>query len=268
MHGEQAERKLPEESDQQPATTQPEPVESSHTSVQGSPENQAAPQSESAVVDDAALSVSEAENSAQSAQTAEKQSAVEPSPVQDASLPAATNEAEKENPTEPAKDEQITSNQPQTLQQAIHSSTAGSADQDVTTVNTRQLLYELQAERAMLPVFAGDTGNLQGVRFYIPDHREPLLVNRTLISIGRTDAGNNIHPTLDLTPYHGRELGVSRYHAEIVFSNDKYFIKDIGSTNGTWVNSRKIPPYQQIQLYSGDQVRFGHLMLVVRFLEK
>lgn len=141
---------------------------------------------------------------------------------------------------------------------------AGSADTDVTTISTRKLLIELEIERA-LPVFAGDTGTLQGVRFYLSDMQEPIVINQPIISIGRADPAQNIRPALDLTLHYGLQLGVSRYHAEITGSHGKYYLKDFGSTNGTWINNRKIPTYQQIPVYSGDQLRFGHLVLVVRF---
>lgn len=108
------------------------------------------------------------------------------------------------------------------------------------------------------------TPDRRGVLFYIANEVKPIVVTGTnLIRLGRADSQNK--PTLDLNKYHARELGVSRNHAEIVFSDKAYFIKDNGSTNGTWVNGEKIPPYRQVLLQDSDQVRLGHFTMLVKF---
>jgi pSer/pThr/pTyr-binding forkhead associated (FHA) protein len=108
---------------------------------------------------------------------------------------------------------------------------------------------------------------LQGVLFYIPNQSKPIIITDIddVIRIGRADRSSNIIPDFDLGPYHGAELGVSRYHAEIVFTDGKYFLKDMGSRNGTWINGTKIQPYRQISLTDGDQIRFGHFTVLVKF---
>jgi pSer/pThr/pTyr-binding forkhead associated (FHA) protein len=106
----------------------------------------------------------------------------------------------------------------------------------------------------------------QGVLFYIPNQSKPIIVtNIDLVRIGRADKASDNIPDLDLGTFHGAELGVSRYHAEIVFTDGKYFLKDMGSSNGTWINESKIQPYRQIALSDGDQVRFGHFTLLLKF---
>lgn len=106
----------------------------------------------------------------------------------------------------------------------------------------------------------------QGVLFYVPNQSNPIIITNTaVIRIGRTDITSGSNPDLDLGPFHGAELGVSRYHAEIVYKDQKYFLKDMGSRNGTWINQRKIPPYRQMPLDDADQVRFGHFTLLVKF---
>ncbi|SRR5579884_1144630 len=47
---------------------------------------------------------------------------------------------------------------------------------------------------------------------------------------------------------------VSRHHAEIRLENGRFFIRDLGSRNGTWVGSRRIT---KLQLFNGDLLRFG-----------
>lgn len=53
------------------------------------------------------------------------------------------------------------------------------------------------------------------------------------------------------------EVGVGRVHAEIHKNEDKYYIKDIQSLNGSFVNGRKIPTNQYFELKTGDQIKIG-----------
>ena len=52
------------------------------------------------------------------------------------------------------------------------------------------------------------------------------------------------------------EAGVSRRHAQIVENNMAYYLRDLGSTNGTFLNSKKIPDGDQV-LKDGDKIRLG-----------
>lgn len=47
----------------------------------------------------------------------------------------------------------------------------------------------------------------------------------------------------------------SRKHAEIILQNNTWLIRDLGSTNGTWVNGQKI--FQITELESGDRIVVG-----------
>lgn len=99
---------------------------------------------------------------------------------------------------------------------------------------------------------------------FFPQQSEPTIFELTdSITLGRTDFRANIHPTVDLTPYHGALLGVSRFHAEITLTNGRFHIKDMGSTNGTRINNVKIPPYRHFPFKSGDTLRLGHLNILI-----
>ena len=52
---------------------------------------------------------------------------------------------------------------------------------------------------------------------------------------------------------------VSRYHAKITRENDRYFITDLNSTNGTFLNGEALMTYQQKELNSGDVVSFANI---------
>lgn len=51
---------------------------------------------------------------------------------------------------------------------------------------------------------------------------------------------------------------VSRKHAIIVYKNHRFFVIDLGSTNGTFVNGKKV---EGVPLRSGDMIQFGDSVL-------
>ncbi len=84
------------------------------------------------------------------------------------------------------------------------------------------------------------------------------------IVIGREDPISEVFPDLDLTGMQGMENGVSRRHAVIHRSGGSYTLEDMGSTNGTFVNRRKIQPNVPQTIGPGDELRFGKLSLTVQ----
>ncbi|MGB7339575.1 MAG: FHA domain-containing protein [Phototrophicaceae bacterium] len=106
--------------------------------------------------------------------------------------------------------------------------------------------------------------NQPGILLYIANQTKPIVLTaQSIIHLGRVESDDPA--ILDLSEYYGRELGVSRNHAELAYQNGSYLIKDLGSTNGTWINGEKIPPYRQIQLHDSDQLRLGHFTMLVKF---
>jgi pSer/pThr/pTyr-binding forkhead associated (FHA) protein len=85
------------------------------------------------------------------------------------------------------------------------------------------------------------------------------------LNIGRLDAATATFPDLDLTSYGGLEKGVSRRHAKITRRGREIFIEDLGSVNGTLLNGKRLTPYLQHPLASGDEIQTGRLVLRVRF---
>src|SRR3970040_1063144 len=66
------------------------------------------------------------------------------------------------------------------------------------------------------------------------------------------------HPSNDLQR---RSRRVSNYHAEILSEVEGLFVRDMGSTNGTYVNDETV---RRRKLSSGDCIRVGGFTLVVR----
>ncbi len=85
------------------------------------------------------------------------------------------------------------------------------------------------------------------------------------IYLGRLDAAHGIFPDLDLTADGGLEFGVSRRHAKIHQKGNRFFIEDVGSANGTFLNGQRLTPYLPHPLQSGDKVQLGRLRLTVEF---
>ncbi len=79
--------------------------------------------------------------------------------------------------------------------------------------------------------------------------------------IGRWDADGGIFPDVDLDAV-DPEAKVSRRHARILLRDGQYFIEDLGSTNGTFVNrGRRLAPKDRHLLSDGDEIIVGKTFL-------
>jgi hypothetical protein len=82
-----------------------------------------------------------------------------------------------------------------------------------------------------------------------PGTRHQLTTGRNVIGRG-TDADIRLPDT-----------GVSRKHVDVVLENGVATVEDLGSTNGTLVNGRRV---NRQPLADGDVIRIGHSVLVYR----
>jgi len=57
----------------------------------------------------------------------------------------------------------------------------------------------------------------------------------------------------------------SRSHAEVRFEGDRYVVRDLGSTNGTFLNEKAI---SEKELVEGDTIRIGHHEMVFHYAEE
>jgi len=86
--------------------------------------------------------------------------------------------------------------------------------------------------------------------------------------IGRWDADGGIFPDVDLDS-DDPEAKVSRRHARITHRSGQYYIEDLGSTNGTFVNrGRRLLPGDRQPLRDGDEVIVGKTFLKFQVLDK
>ncbi len=88
--------------------------------------------------------------------------------------------------------------------------------------------------------------------------KPPLVLNVTeKVTLGREHVG--------LEAYEAFRLGVSRSHAAIHQRGGRFYVEDLGSTNGTWLNERALRPHRSYRLANGDCVRLGELQLWVYY---
>lgn len=84
------------------------------------------------------------------------------------------------------------------------------------------------------------------------------------IVVGREDPISDMFPDVDLTNLGGMDKGVSRKHAVIHRAGAGYTVEDMGSTNGTFINKKKIQPHAPQAIKAGDELRFGKLALTLQ----
>ncbi len=89
----------------------------------------------------------------------------------------------------------------------------------------------------------------------------PLTKAETIV--GRSHPRDSAAPDIDLWA-----LGIedsrtaSRQHCRIIRRDNKFFIEDLGSMNGTRLNNRPLEPGVSYPLHSGDQIMAGRVLLV------
>ena len=106
---------------------------------------------------------------------------------------------------------------------------------------------------------------VNSLAFFIMDDDEPLVIkNAQEIYLGRLLKSPS-RQFINLEPYQALKLGVSRLHARISKEYSSVFIEDLNSKNGTWVNEKRVPSGEKIQLNHFDKIQLGHLHIVICF---
>ncbi|MCD4524690.1 FHA domain-containing protein [Nocardioides sp. cx-173] len=85
-------------------------------------------------------------------------------------------------------------------------------------------------------------------------------LKHTSVLIGRASRSRNITPDIDLSS----DNGISRRHAQLTTDGTRWFVEDLGSSNGTYVGgsvgplpSTPVPPGQKQEIASDDRVYVG-----------
>lgn len=94
----------------------------------------------------------------------------------------------------------------------------------------------------------------------------PLTTHSREIILGRRDPATGQLPDVDLTPFAGYRMGVSRRHCVLRYIEGKYLdLFDQGSSNGTYLNGIRVEPHQPNRLHDGDRLRLGQITLRLHF---
>jgi pSer/pThr/pTyr-binding forkhead associated (FHA) protein len=87
------------------------------------------------------------------------------------------------------------------------------------------------------------------------------MLNSAESNIGRWDADGGIFPDVDLDS-DDPEAKVSRRHARISLNAGAYYLEDLGSTNGTFINrGKRLSPGTRQPLNDGDEIIVGKTFL-------
>jgi hypothetical protein len=108
----------------------------------------------------------------------------------------------------------------------------------------------------------------EGIAIYVKGFAAPVEVRTEReFTLGRLLTGDAEEAFIDLKPFGGYENGVSRRHAAIRRTVRGYEILDLGSTNGTWLNKKRLIPEKPYPLHNGAQISLGRLQIFVIYQE-
>lgn len=105
----------------------------------------------------------------------------------------------------------------------------------------------------------------RGIAFYVDGHSMPAHIDAAGEFVVGRKVGTTSEQLLDLAPFAGYSLGVSRRHVAIRWTGDGYEVLDLGSVNGTWLNEERLVPHHYYPLPSGSHLRLGRMRILVLY---
>jgi pSer/pThr/pTyr-binding forkhead associated (FHA) protein len=82
--------------------------------------------------------------------------------------------------------------------------------------------------------------------------------------VGRSDPVSNFYPDIDLQPHDAMEQGVGRRHVLLLVRDNQVFAEDLDSTNGSFLNRKRLIPRVPQPVQSGDELRLGTMVLTIQ----
>jgi pSer/pThr/pTyr-binding forkhead associated (FHA) protein len=135
-------------------------------------------------------------------------------------------------------------------------------EEEKTTLGVEEsVLIDVRVQGAAL------FGEKDLLRLDIEGSSEPIMIKPEGETIfGRRDPATGAMPDVDLTPFAGYRMGVSRRHAAIRFGDEQMLnLWDLGSSNGTYLNGERLSAHRPYPLHDGDELRLGQMMIRVHF---
>ncbi|MFN8447225.1 MAG: FHA domain-containing protein [Anaerolineae bacterium] len=85
------------------------------------------------------------------------------------------------------------------------------------------------------------------------------------ITFGRS-ISQSLLTHVDLTRNNAVDNGVSRLHARLHYEGGEFFIEDLNSVNGSYLNGDPLQPATKIRVKNADELRLGRLRMYLYFL--
>jgi hypothetical protein len=124
------------------------------------------------------------------------------------------------------------------------------------------IVYQQDKKRITGDVFVTSA---QTIQLHIEGACVELPVQTNLIVGRASGASDDTQPDVDLGPFKAGDYGVSRQHIKITRVRESIQIADLGSSNGTFLNGRRIAPNITRLLRNGDELQLGYLKVRVTF---
>ena len=106
-----------------------------------------------------------------------------------------------------------------------------------------------EAPRYATEILADFGQQAEGILVYQGNHGcGDIVVDRAEFLVGKNEG--QVNGIIDAR-------GISRLHARIVLEGDAYYIEDLNSTNGTYLNGTPLVYHKKVKLCRDDHIRFG-----------
>lgn len=106
---------------------------------------------------------------------------------------------------------------------------------------------------------------ISSVRFILPNHQAVDVPAGAYIVMGRQQ-GNDRQIDFDLSVLYGPESGVSRTHAVMQITETDVFVRDLDSTNGTYLNGAELYALRDYPVQDGDTLKLGSVIMRIIFV--
>jgi len=107
-----------------------------------------------------------------------------------------------------------------------------------------------------------------GIAIYYAGTNKPIAIRTEDEFIIGRQTEETSESMLDLSDMDGFSFGMSRRHARIRRTQTGYEVIDLSSTNGTWMNDKRLVPNRPYPLESGSMLRLSRIRLLFFFLSK
>lgn len=115
-----------------------------------------------------------------------------------------------------------------------------------------------EEQAPLTPPATESTSNLQRATPYLLHIQtgEPITLpdHQATITLGKPN--NSSPPDVDLSDLHDSAI-ISRQHAKIHIEAETYYIEDLGSSNGTYVNNNAVPKGERCEIVTEDVIALG-----------